>query len=84
MTEADKEFLEQEAALRDMSVSQYLRPGLILSIAMHYLGISVDEAVQRLLQEDVPIEEFVEYLAHNEIRTSQLTSLFRQRRKKSE
>jgi len=84
VSEADKEFVEQEAQISNQSVSQYLRPGLILSICMHYLGITVDEAVARLLNEEAAFEEFVGYLARNEIRASELARYYAARKRREE
>jgi len=40
-----KRFVEQEAAMRNASVSEFLRPGVILGLVQSYLGLTLDEAV---------------------------------------
>ena len=48
-----KRFVEQEAAMRNASVSEFLRPGVVLGLVQNYLGLTLDEAIARLIQNEV-------------------------------
>ena len=66
LTAAQKDFIEEEAFKRDVSVSQLLRPGIVLALTMHFMGITLDEAVSRLLRNEVQLEDLVKYVNHQD------------------
>jgi len=73
-----KRFVEQEAAMRNASVSEFLRPGVVLGLVQNYLGLSLDEAVARLIQNEASYEDIVQYLSGGE---SNFVTMLRTRRK---
>jgi len=57
-----KELIEEQAQLYNESVSEFLRPGVILSLVQHYMGITLEEAIERLIQNELPFEDIVLWL----------------------
>lgn len=62
-----KQMIEEQAKLYNESVSEFLRPGVILALVQRFMGITLEEAIERLIQDEVEFKEVVEWLNNGDL-----------------